>query len=88
MGDVLSTVRMLDRRLRNMESFNRNKLQSTDSNHINRRELLQLIKDHLDAGFTKDFIKQLLKDKYNIPNITIAREIDSVLNMQNEAEGE
>ncbi|WP_143884386.1 TIR domain-containing protein [Chryseobacterium binzhouense] len=88
MGDVLSTVRMLDRRLRNMESFNRNKLQSADSNHINRRELLQLIKDHLDAGFTKDFIKQLLKDKYNIPNITIAREIDAILNMQNEAEGE
>lgn len=81
MLDVLSTVRMLDRRMRNLESSNERPSLIVESENIRRdnissRELRHYIMNLFEQELPEEIILQLVSERFEIPRSVIRREIE------------
>ncbi len=81
MLDVLSTVRMLDRRMRNLESNNERPSLIIENDNIRRdnisqRELRHYIMNLFEQELPEEIILQLVSERFEIPRSIIRREIE------------
>ena len=81
MLDVLSTVRMLDRRMRNLESNNERPSLIIENDNIRRdnisqRELRNYIMNLFEQELPEEIILQLVSERFEIPRSIIRREIE------------
>jgi hypothetical protein len=81
MLDVLSTVRMLDKRMRNLESNNERPSLIIENDNIRRdnisqRELRHYIMNLFEQELPEEIILQLVSERFEIPRSIIRREIE------------
>jgi hypothetical protein len=83
MLDVLSTVRMLDKRLRNIESITERPTLAAEKDIIHRdlispRELRSHIINLLNQDLPEELILQVLSERFELPRAVIRREYERV----------
>lgn len=87
MLDVLSTVRMLDRRMRNLESNNERQSFIVENeivrrDNINPRELRHYILNLFEQELPEEIILQLVSEKFEMPRSIIRREFERAKEMR------
>ncbi|CAC9976767.1 hypothetical protein [Flavobacterium panici] len=80
MLDVLSTVRMLDKRMRNLESTTGRQLYTIDNDSVTRdgfgsQEVRSFISSLIEQELPEQIIVELVGDKYKYPRSLIRREV-------------
>lgn len=90
MLDVLSTVRMLDRRMRNLESSSERQSYAVENEVVGRdnfsnRELRNFITNLFEQALPEELMLQLISEKFQLPRSIIRREIERNKTMRNEA---